>query len=319
MKRALLVGVDDYDHFKPLTGCVNDVNALLPLLERNSDESTNFDCRPRIGAPQAVTRDHLLMDVEDLLAGGADVALLYFAGHGSNLDNDVALCTSDGTPTTPGVELSKILGMVNASTMKELIIILDCCFSGAAGGVPQLGEGVVAIRDGVTILAASRSDQTAAETADHRGMFSTFLCGALEGGAADVLGHVTIAGLYAYLDESFGAWSQRPVLRANVERLHEIRKCEPAVKLSDLRRLAVIFPAADHLLPLDTSYEWTEDPRDSAHEADFSVLQRCRAAKLVEPVGADPNDMYWAAVQGKACRLTALGQHYWRNATAGRI
>lgn len=311
IRRALLVGIDEYDHFSPLSGCVNDVRAVSPLLERNDDESKNFDCQTRTSADGHVGRDALLRDTRELLRGGADIALLYYAGHGYNPGNDVSICTTDGTEETPGVELSKILGMVQASEMKEVVIILDCCFSGAAGGVPQLGEGATAIRDGVTILAASRGDQTAAETHDGRGAFSTFLCGALEGGAAEVLGRVTIAGLYAYLDESFGAWGQRPVLRANVDRLHKIRQCAAAVPLPKLRRLAELFPSANYELRLDTSYEWTQQPQNEQHESDFKVLQACRAAKLVEPVGAEPNDLYWAAMQDKWCRLTPLGRHYW--------
>jgi hypothetical protein len=319
MKRALLIGIDKYDQMSPLAGCVNDVRALLPLLERNDDESKNFDCEIRTSDTMRVTRDSFIKDVEQLLGGGADVALLYFAGHGDNPGNDVALCTAEGTARTPGVEISKILSIVQASEMKEVVLILDCCFSGAAGGVPQLGEKVTAVRDGVTILAASRSDQTAAETPEGRGAFSTFLCGALEGGAAEVLGRVTIAGLYAYLDESFGAWGQRPVLRANLDRLHPVRQCKPAVGLRKLRRLPGLFPQADHELPLDKSYEWTQEPRHEEHEEDFRVLQACRSAKLVEAVGAEPNELYWAAMQEKSCRLTPLGRHYWIRLVKGVV
>jgi hypothetical protein len=40
-------------------------------------------------------------------------------------------------------------------------------------------------------------------------------------------------------------------------------------------------------------------------------------ARLVEPVGAD--HLYFAAMQSGACRLTALGRHYWRMADEGRL
>ena len=39
--------------------------------------------------------------------------------------------------------------------------------------------------------------------------------------------------------------------------------------------------------------------------------------KLVEPVGEE--DMYFAAVNGTACRLTALGRFYWSLANDRRI
>ena len=317
MKRALLVGIDEYDQFQGLDGCVNDVDAIEPLLSRNEDSCPNFASQKRTSATGGVTRDAILGDLDSLLGGGADVALLYFAGHGAGTGTDVALVTEDGTPATPGIAFSEVLAKVAESSVREVILILDCCFSGAAGGIPQLASSATALRDGVSILAASRGDQTAVETTNGRGLFSSLLGGALEGGAADVMGKVTIAGLYAYLDESFGAWDQRPAFKANVDRLHELRSCTPAVPLTELRQIAELFPSADHLFPLDPSYEPDAEPGNSEHERVFSTLQKYRAAKLLEPVDAD--HMYFAAMESKACQLTPLGRHYWQVAMDGRL
>ncbi len=317
MKRALLVGIDKYDSFQALGGCVNDVNALAPLLSRNEDGSPNFDCQTRTSTAGRIDRRALLSAVEGLLAPGADVGLLYFAGHGAEADSDVVLATQDGDKHDAGLPLSRVLGLVQKSKVPEVLIILDCCFAGAAGGVPQLGKDIAAIRPGVSLLSASRGDQAAAEASQGRGIFSTYLCGALEGGAADVLGKVTVAGVYAYLSESFGPWEQRPTFKANVDRLHELRHCAPAVALEELRQLPSFFPQEDAHLPLDPSYEPDAQPHHPEHEAIFAILQRCRAAKLVEPVGVQ--HMYYAAMQGKSCRLTPLGRHYWRVANQGRL
>jgi hypothetical protein len=316
MKRALLVGLDQYANFRSLGGCVNDVHAIEPLLARNDDGTVNFDCQVRT-SPQAITRDALLRDIQMLLSPGADVALFYFAGHGAGAGSDVTVCTYDGTKTTSGVALSQVLGEARTSQVREVVVVLDCCFSGAAGGVPQLGSDLTVLRNGLTILAASRGDQTSVETTAGRGLFSTYLCGALEGGAADVMGKVTVAGLYAYLDESFGPWHQRPVLRSSVDRLHELRRCAPAVPLDHLQRLPELFDAPDYQMPLDPSYEPDADPPHPENERVFAVLQGCRAAKLVEPVDAD--HMYFAAMQGKSCRLTALGRHYRAMAEQGLL
>ncbi|MEZ5382882.1 MAG: caspase family protein [Microthrixaceae bacterium] len=312
MKRALLVGVDTYAEFGDLHGCVNDVEALRPLLSRNHDRTINFNCQARV-EPSETSRDSLLNDVRRLLGPGAEVALLYFAGHGHGSGDDVSLCVSDGTEAAPGLPLSQVLGEVRRSAVPEVIIVLDCCFSGAAGGCPQLGSGVSVLREGVTILAASRSDQAAMETAEGRGRFSSYLCGGLEGGAADVLGRVTVASLYAYLDESFGPWDQRPIFRSNLERLHHLRTCPPALNIDYLRDLPRLFTTAECQLALDSSYEPTAEPRSESREADFALLQAARAAKLVEPV--DEEHLYFAAINGGACRLTPLGKHYWSMAT----
>lgn len=317
MKRALLVGIDKYQSMPLLKGCENDVKALTPLLSRNEDDSPNFSCVSKTSAEGTVSRKRLLDALNALLKSGADFALFYFAGHGHQVENDVVLVTQDGEGSDLGVSMSEVLGKVQQSGMPEVSIILDCCFSGTAGGIPQLGSPAATLRPGLSILTASRTNEVSVETPEGRGLFSTYLCGALEGGAADVLGKVTIAGIYAYLSESFGTWDQRPVFKANVERLNEVRLSSPAVPLPELRRLAEFFTTQDEMFPLDPSYEPTAEPSDPNHEATFAILQHCRAAKLVEPVGEQ--HMYYAAMNGKPCRLTPLGKLYWSMAKQERI
>jgi len=317
MKRALLIGIDQYDNFGDLAGCVNDVNALEPLLSRNEDGSPNCECQKRTSDMGAVARDELLGDLDELFAAGAEIAILYFAGHGAGVPNDVVLVSEDGTENTPGIAFSEVLTKITNSTVGEVIVILDCCFSGAAGGIPQLGTSASALRPGVSILMASRGDQPAAETDAGRGLFSTYLCGALEGGAADVRGKVTLAGLYSYLDESFGAWDQRPVFKTNVDRLHVIRVCIPTLPASELRQINTLFPTVYHVFPLDPSYEDTVDGHDPEHANVFKILQRYRYSKLVDPIGEEY--MYYAAINSTGCQLTALGRHYWHMANDGRL
>jgi hypothetical protein len=316
MKRALLVGIDEYDRAPSLAGCVNDVDAVRPLLARNADGSPNFECLALTGPPLRIDRPRLLGALEVLLAPGADVALLYFAGHGIGTGTDVTLATTDGVEHAWGVGFGEVMARVTESEVPEIHVVLDCCFSGAAGGVPQLGISHAVLRDGVTILTASRDDEPALEQAQ-RGVFSRNLCGALDGGAADVLGKVTVAGLYSYLTESFGAFSPRPTFKSNVDRLRDLRTCRPWVDPARLRRLPELFAAEDAELALDPSYEPSAGLGNSAREEDFALLQRCRAARLVEPVGAE--HLYFAAMRSASCRLTPLGRHYWRMAHEGRL
>jgi hypothetical protein len=309
LKRALLVGIDQYDRLSPLDGCVNDVNALYPLLSRNEDGSPNFTCQVKISPRGRVDRRHLLTGIEYLLSPGADVALFYYAGHGEKKKKDVVIATQDGARPETGVALSSILGQVQESKVKEVLIILDCCYSGAAGGSPQIGGNIVMLRSGISILSASRKDQLAEETEDGRGLFSAYLCAALNGGAADVSGKVTTASVFGYLSDLFGPWEQRPTFKSNVDRLHTLRQCSPGVPLPELRLLSQIFNDQDTLLRLDESYEPSANPRNPKHEAIFAILQKCRAARLVEPVGT--KHLYYAAMQRKRCRLTPLGKFYW--------
>lgn len=316
MRRALLVGIDDYDNFSRLHGCVNDVRSLKPLFERNEDDSPNFEVAHITSDTSRVTKAGLASSVASLLAPGADVAILYFAGHGQAEASDVTLCTSDGQAGDAGMAFSRILAQVRESKVGEVVIILDCCFAGGAGGTGVIGGELSLLRPGVAILAASRADQPAGEN-DGQGVFSFYLAGALDGGASDVLGNVTVATAYSYLNESLGAWSQRPTFKSNLERLNVLRKCNPAVPLPLLRRLPDIFPTENHELGLDPSYEPDAEPDHPEHEEIFSVLQKFRAAKLLEPIGND--HMYYAAMNSLSCRLTRLGRHYWRIAARGAI
>lgn len=319
MKRALLVGIDHYENFSPLYGCANDAEAVEPLLATNEDGSPNLECRlasAKDGATQ-IRRDDLLEMVDVLLGGGVSFALLYFAGHGAQTKGGVALATSDGTPTTPGVFFSEILTRINTSSVAEVTVILDCCFSGGATVIEALNNGLANLRDGLSVLTASRGDQVAMETDDARGQFSTYLEGALQSGAADVLGHVNVAGLYAYLSESFGAWDQRPTVKANIDQLQDIRTCKPLVPLEILRKFPTWFATPEAEYPLDPTYEPTANKKRHPNEKILSELQKCRACRLVEPI--DQEHMYYAAMKSTGCRLTPLGKHYWRLAKAKRI
>lgn len=60
MKRALLVGINEYDNVRPLSGCVNDVTAVRPLLARHDDNSPNFECQLLTGPPAKVSRATML-------------------------------------------------------------------------------------------------------------------------------------------------------------------------------------------------------------------------------------------------------------------
>ena len=86
-RRALLIGVDWYDNFSSLGGCSNDVDSLAPLFKCHEDGGTNFACETY----HDPGLDELKGHVRALLAPGADIALLYFAGHGWGEEGDVSL------------------------------------------------------------------------------------------------------------------------------------------------------------------------------------------------------------------------------------
>jgi uncharacterized caspase-like protein len=84
MRKALVVGVNYYEHINPLHGCVNDAHAVKAILERHGDGSVNFDVQLRAatGPADTITKSELSDYVLELFVDDSDIALFYFAGHG---------------------------------------------------------------------------------------------------------------------------------------------------------------------------------------------------------------------------------------------
>ena len=314
-KIALIVGVDDYPT-SPLGGCVNDATRMHDLLCRHYDGTPNFECKKLVAPSEQVTRPILKQSVEGLFGRQADVALFFFAGHGTANNLGGYLVTQDAQQYDEGLSMSDVLTMANNSPARERIIILDCCQSGAMGQLPAVNNDAALLRQGVSILSACRESEASVE-ADGGGLFTSLVCDALRGGAADVCGKVTIAGIYAYVDETLGGWDQRPLFKIHVSGLVPLRNCQPAVDPSILRLLPKYFESPHDGYRLDPSYEPAAQPEHKQHHTIFDHLQEMRAARLVEPVGE--KHMYYAAINSKSCRLTPLGVHYWHLASSGKM
>lgn len=312
-RRALVIGIDDYPN-APLHGCINDATALADLLRTNHDGSPNFDVELFTSSDQAITRASMLERIEQLFSHkGGDVALLYFSGHGTENNLGGYLVTPDAHKYNEGVNLTDVLTLANNATATERVIILDSCMSGHLGNVPTDAPNSANLQEGVSILTASRSDQVSMEQ-NGRGVFTELVCSALEGGAADVLGKVSVPAIYSYVEEALGPWAQRPLFKGHLSKVLALRISQPAVSDATLRNLAVWFPQTDSEYALDPTYEYTSHEQgfvpDENNVEIFKKLQQCRDAKLVEAVGEE--FLYFAAMNSKSCRLTSLGQRYWK-------
>ncbi|SOE97689.1 Caspase domain-containing protein [Burkholderia sp. D7] len=321
MRKALIVGIDHYEHMTLLSGCANDARAVKDVLARNADGTTNF-VTPRLvigtDASDVVTKRDLKDAVRDLFRGNSDIALLYFAGHGHIEDTGGYLCTGDSLDGDDGLSFSDLMTLANASKAKNKVIILDSCYSGAAA--TQAGSATVAeVQEGMTILTASTAEQYAMEVpGGGAGVFTSLLVDALRGAAANLIGDVTPGSVYAHIDQSLGTWAQRPVFKTNVKQFVSLRKATAPIPLADLQALATHFPTADYQFALDPAYEPERSleqlndpsipPPDTSKTEVFAVLQRYVKVNLVQPVGAP--HMWHAATQSKGCELTILGKHY---------
>ena len=275
----------------------------------------------------AISKAELKNAVRQVFEDDAEIALLYFAGHGYVEDTGGFLCASDSESGDDGLSLNQVMTLANQSAAKNKVIILDSCHSGAAGNNPLIPK-IAELAEGLTILTASTTDQSAFEKpGGGAGVFTGLFVDALHGAAANLVGDVTPGSIYAHVDQSLGPWAQRPVFKTNVKTFVSLRKANPPIALEDLQSLTRLFPSPDYELQLDPTYEpqrstdEVNDPLipdpDPTHTADFRVLQNCVRVNLVRPVGAP--HMWHAAMESKACELTVLGQHYWNLVKEGLI
>ena len=78
--------------------------------------------------------------------------------------------------------------------------------------------------------------------------------------------------------------------------------------MSAIRELINLFPVPSHLYDLDPSFEFTN-----------SLEYKIEKKKPYARIESVEEYMYFAAINSKSCRLTALGNHYWKLAKDKRI
>ncbi|MGR0480449.1 MAG: caspase, EACC1-associated type [Candidatus Electronema sp. V4] len=172
----------------------NDVDALNEVL-RSPDFGQFTETVVFKNAPSY----EVLTGIETVLAdaGGNDLVLVYFSGHGRQLPNSGKLCfaTADtrlktlGTTSIPA-ETIKFL-FAEYCAVKKKALILDCCHSGAVGKDFAKGgvDGqlqLMAEGRGTFILTASTSVQSAFEKeGDQHSLFTKHLLAGIRSGEAD--------------------------------------------------------------------------------------------------------------------------------------
>lgn len=138
-RRALLIGINDYERLPDLRGAVNDVATIRALL------TTQFgfaEADIRQLTDSQATRAGILEAFEELIAeaGRRDTVYVHYSGHGSQVRDangdesdglDETICPQDAR--TPGVaditddELDAIIDRLNVASA---VVVLDSCHSG---------------------------------------------------------------------------------------------------------------------------------------------------------------------------------------------
>ncbi len=310
-RKALFIGINHYNKAPKLKGCINDATRMHSLLSRNADDTLNFEGKLLTSDRYDVSAAELRKNIVALFIGTAEASIFYYSGHGALRDYGGFLVTKDAAQYHEGVDMHSVLALANAAVLegrhRQVLIILDCCHSGAFGDLQAGMASPTVIHEGVSILTASKADEVSVESKG-QGLFTTSLCNALEGAAADLLGRVTVGSVYSHLDQLFGAWQQRPMLKVNVSTLLVLRKCHSAVPMETLLKLNTLFEASHHELPLTPEHEPSHDTPDQERVGDYLHLQQLFHAGLVRP--KNEAFMYHAAMKSDSIVLSPLGKYY---------
>jgi len=149
-RHALVLGAASYDYVRDLENPAEDATAIANLLRE-----VGFTVILETDRDARRTRRALADFAED--AEGADLALVYYAGHGVELGGVNYLLPTDTAVDTPAalaasaVPLSEVVEAV-AAIAPAAILIVDACRDDPFGGTPleSAGRGAAAIDDAVT-------------------------------------------------------------------------------------------------------------------------------------------------------------------------
>ncbi len=130
---AFIVGIDAYEKVSVLKTAVGDARRLAQVLA----EKQHFDVHPPLLDARGDALRTLLHETMAGLVGADDRVVFYFAGHGIAADGDDGpagyLVPADADPTDLKtlVPMADLQDALQALPCRHLLLILDCCFSGA--------------------------------------------------------------------------------------------------------------------------------------------------------------------------------------------
>jgi 8-oxo-dGTP pyrophosphatase MutT (NUDIX family) len=231
-KYAVLIGNSqfpdelDKENLKDLHCPENDVDGLGKVL---ASERGEFDVLPLKNEPSHKILRELQRKVKQ--AEADDLLLIYYAGHGKpNKSGILHLTTFDTVLAeleSSAISINRVYEILDTAKCKKIVILLDCCFSGAAkeGFRGTIDDKLQQLNNsrGTYLITASTKEQLAYESAaDGYGLFTKHLIVGLETGEADKDGDgwVSMNELYDYVQSHVVAENpaQQPTKHVKEER-----------------------------------------------------------------------------------------------------
>jgi len=214
---AILIGNNEFREDSGLLNLrcpENDVETMAIVLEdENRGAFTTIVKLKNSNSYEAIEQMGEIFD----RAGRNDLVLVYYSGHGKlDIEGQLYLAArntktaSTLSLTNTAIAVETIRKNIRQSKSNKVILILDCCYSGAVdeafqrGADPSVPLQTVSRGQGIFILTASTKTQTAQEKeGDTNGLLTKHIIEGIRNGNADLKGDglIDVDELYGYVNE----------------------------------------------------------------------------------------------------------------------
>lgn len=219
--RALIVGINKYQHVNPLIHACNDATAVAKILvERFSFPNPNVELLLDENATRACILRSFFRYADSATVGADDRILVFFAGHGHTVSGRRGetgfLVPVDGKVDDLATlirwdELTRNADLVPA---KHIIFLMDACYGGLAVTRTTIPPGSMRFlkdmlqRYARQVLTAGKADELVSDSGGSRSghsIFTSYLLDGMDGAAAPSGGIVTGHALMAYVYDKVGS------------------------------------------------------------------------------------------------------------------
>ena len=140
-RRALIIGIDDYDIVHKLNASVTDALAMKEVLARHENGEPNYACQIVTSpGPPKITRAFLRNKWNELFQNFDGDGLFYFAGHGTPTETGGYIVTQEGTPEDPGLTMNDLIILANQSKARSILLILIVAMLATSAILPGLAR-----------------------------------------------------------------------------------------------------------------------------------------------------------------------------------
>ena len=219
---AVLIGVNGYhESLGRLKYSVNDCRRLAEVLTTGDDafpddhvlvlaDDEDADRKPTYGNIHSWLASWLAQPDED------DTVLVFFAGHGREMDGKCYLVPADATLQTihvAGIPVPYVQELLNRCKARQKVLVLDACHSGAGRDVSTMAAPMMetlSAGKGIYTLTSCDVDEVSHEWDEKKqGVFSYYLAEALSGSCPpDAYGKITVDCVYEWVFDRIRDWTR---------------------------------------------------------------------------------------------------------------